>query len=189
MIHLSDIIFHVTMAYQINFWNMPRLRAARLTWLAYVDSRKLENSSVWKDRIIVASTCRRSVQFSCYITWSKHISVITNKIAKNVCVMYRVRHLLTNTALYNLYCTLILPYLNYCCEAWGNTYKSRIQPLYIIQKKAIRICGNVDYRSHTRPLFYHWKTLGLYDIVHFNSMVFMFKVYANLLPTNLLSFF
>ncbi len=125
-----------------------------------------------------------------FMFWSYfHISVITNKIAKNVYVMYRVRHLLTNTALYDLYCTLILPYLNYCCEAWGNTYKSRIQPLYIIQKKAIRICGNVDYRSHTRPLFYHWKTLGLYDIVHFNSMVFMFKVYANLLPTNLLSFF
>ena len=82
-----------------------------------------------------------------------------------------------------------MPYLNYCCEAWGNTYKSRIQPLYIIQKKAIRICGNVDYRSHTGPLFYQWKTLGIYDIVKFNSMVFMFKVYANLLPANLLSFF
>ena len=105
--------------------------------------------------------------------------------------MYRVRHLLTNTALYNLFCTLIMPYLNYCCEAWGNTYKSRIQPLYnffIIQKKAIRICGNVDSRSHTRPLFYQWKTLGIYDIVKFNSMVFMFKVY-NILPANLLSFF
>ena len=73
------------------------------------------------------------------LNWSKHISVIKNKIANNVSVLYRVRHLLTNTAVYNLYCTLILPYLNYCCEAWGNTYKSRIQPLYIIQKKAI-IC-------------------------------------------------
>ena len=82
-----------------------------------------------------------------------------------------------------------MPYLNYCCEAWGNTYKSRIQPLSIIQKKAIRICGNVDSRSHTRPLFYQWKTLGICDIVKFNSMVFMFKVYANLLPANLLSFF
>ena len=93
------------------------------------------------------------------LNWSKHISVITNKIAKNVSVMYRGRHILTNTALYNLYCTLILPYLNYCCEAWGNTYKSRIQPLYIIQKKAIRICGNLGYRSHARPLFIsgkHW---------------------------------
>ena len=77
------------------------------------------------------------------------------------------------------------------CEAWGNTYKSRIQPLYIIQKKAIRICGNVDSRSHTKPLFYQWKTLGIYDIVNFYSMdmVFMFKVYANLFPANLLSLF
>ena len=34
-----------------------------------------------------------------------------------------------------------------------------------------------------------WKTFGIYDIVNFNSMVFMFKVHANLLPSNLLSFF
>ena len=31
--------------------------------------------------------------------------------------------------------------------------------------------------------------MAVYDIVQFNSMVFMFKVYANLSPTNLLSFF
>ncbi len=43
--------------------------AFRLTWLAYSDGRKSEYCSVWKDRIIVASTCRRSVQFGCYITW------------------------------------------------------------------------------------------------------------------------
>ena len=41
--------------------------AARSTWPVYEDSRKLENSSVEKDRIIVASTCTRSVQFGCYI--------------------------------------------------------------------------------------------------------------------------
>ena len=43
--------------------------AFRLTWLAYSNGRKRENCSVCKDRIIVASTCRRSVQFGCYITW------------------------------------------------------------------------------------------------------------------------
>ena len=48
--------------------NCQCFAAARITWPAYVDGRKLENSSVWKDRIIVASTCRRSVQFGCYIT-------------------------------------------------------------------------------------------------------------------------
>ena len=44
-----------------------------LAWTAnallYDDGRKRENSSAWKDRIIVASTCRRSVEFGCYVTW------------------------------------------------------------------------------------------------------------------------
>ena len=46
--------------------NYHGFAAARLTWPAHVDGRKL--SSVWKDRIIVASTCRRSMEFGCYIT-------------------------------------------------------------------------------------------------------------------------
>ena len=35
---------------------------------ANVDGRKHENSSFWKIIILVASTCRRSVQFGCYVT-------------------------------------------------------------------------------------------------------------------------
>ena len=49
----------------------------------------------------------RGVHLDFKLNWSKHISVIKNKIAKNVSVMFRVRHLLTNTAVYNLYCMLI----------------------------------------------------------------------------------
>ena len=85
--------------------------------------------------------------------------------------MYRVKHLLTSSALYSLYCSLILPYLNYCCEIWGNTYKSRVRPLHIIQKRAVRICLKADYRSHTRPMFYQLKTLAVQDMVDFNSTV------------------
>ena len=110
------------------------------------------------------------------LNWNEHISVIKTKVAKNVSIMNRVKHCLINSALYSLYCNLILPYLNYCCEIWGNTYKSRIHPLYIMQKRAIRICGHSDYRAHTRPIFYQLKTLCLPDMVNFNSMVFMYKV-------------
>ena len=123
------------------------------------------------------------------LNWKEHISVIKTKVAKNVSIMNRVRYCLINSALYSLYCTLILSYLNYCFEIWGNTYKSRIHPLYIMQKRAIRICGNSDYRAHTRPIFYQLKTLCLPDMVNFNSMVFMYKVFNNSLPNNLLVYF
>ena len=48
--------------------NHQGFAAAKPTCLADA-SRKSENSSFWKDRIIVASTCRHSVQFGCYVTW------------------------------------------------------------------------------------------------------------------------
>ena len=43
---------------------LPMLHSGQIN----VAGMKLENSSIWKDRIIVASTCRHSVQFGCYIT-------------------------------------------------------------------------------------------------------------------------
>ena len=64
--------------------NCQCLYAARLTWSAYVDGRKLEISYVWKYRIVVASTCRRSAQFGCYITWlwmANGVSVIIKMLS------------------------------------------------------------------------------------------------------------
>ena len=57
------------------------------------------------------------------------------------------------------------PSMNYCCAYWGNNYKRRIQPLYMLQKKAIRICKHEGYLSHTRPIFYFVNTLRIYDTI------------------------
>ena len=83
-----------------------------------------------------------------------HIDIVRNKVEKNVSVMNRVKHVLTSSALYSLYCTLAMHYLTYCCEVWGNNYKTRIQSLFILQKIAIRMCLNTNYKCHTNPLFY-----------------------------------
>ena len=79
--------------------------------------------------------------------------------------------------------------ISYCCEIWGNTYKTRVQPPYIIQKRAIRICNHIEYRSHTKPGFLKLNTLTIADLVKFKSMVLMYKIYNNLMPSNILSYF
>ena len=108
-------------------------------------------------------------------------------------MMNRVRHVLTSSALYSLYCTLVMPmvmpYLTYCCEVWGNNYKTRIQSLFILQKRAIRICLNTNYKCHTKPLFYQLRSLNVFDTIDLSSLVFMYKAFDNLLPTNLMSYF
>ena len=92
------------------------------------------------------------------LDWTDHIKRITNKIAKNVSVMNRVKQLLNSDALYSLYCTLIMPYLNYCCEAWGNTYKSRIHPLHMLQQ---RLCESVNMKGSCHTQDQSFSTLKL----------------------------
>ena len=87
--------------------------------------------------------CGRSNQPDHHRSWSDHVSYIRHKMSKNLSVMHRVKW----------YCTLVLPYSSYCCEIWGNAYKTRVQPIYIKQKRAIRICNHLEYRSHTKPAF------------------------------------
>ena len=50
------------------------------------------------------------------LSWSDHVSYICYKMSKNVSVMPRVKWLLNKSALYMIYCTLVLPNISYCCE-------------------------------------------------------------------------
>ena len=78
-------------------------------------------------------------------SWKPHINHIRAKLAKNIGILGKTRQALNYSSLYTLYCTLITPYLNYCVEVWGNTYRTNLQPICIMQKKAIRIVNNVGY--------------------------------------------
>ena len=103
--------------------------------------------------------------------------------------MSPVKHVLTSSALHSLYCTLVMPYLTYCCEVWGNNYKTSIQALFILQKSAIIICLNTNYKCRTKPMLYQLRSLNDFDSIDLNRLVFKYKAFHNLLPTNLLSYF
>ncbi len=38
-----------------------------------------------------------------------------------------------------LYCLLIIPYITYCVELFGNTYKTNTNPIFTLQRTAMRI--------------------------------------------------
>jgi hypothetical protein len=78
-----------------------------------------------------------------------------------------------------------MPYLNYCNEIWGNYFKTNIEPLVLLQKKAIRIVNNSNYRAHTDPIFKKFNLLKLFDMVHMNTMCMMFKIHNRLLPEHI----
>ena len=103
------------------------------------------------------------------LNWKSHIKHIHTKLSRSIAVLSKVRQVLDYNSLRMLYCSLVLPYLNYCTEVWGNTYKSSLNALIILQKRAIRIINKAGYRDHTNILFLNSNLLKFIDIIEYKN--------------------
>uniref|UniRef100_A0A8C6LUY9 Reverse transcriptase domain-containing protein n=1 Tax=Nothobranchius furzeri TaxID=105023 RepID=A0A8C6LUY9_NOTFU len=123
------------------------------------------------------------------LSWKLHINSVKTKISKTIALLHRAKGLLDNNSLYLLYNSLIVPYLNYCIEIWGTTYKTYTNSIYILQKKAIRIITRSNYRDPSNPLFIKLKTLKFYDLVDYNILKCMYNANKRNVPAGLIKRF
>ena len=105
-------------------------------------------------------------------------------ISKYISILHKVKHILDNNSLYTLYGTLIVPYLSYACEIWGNTYPTRLNNSVMLQKRAIRIIDKAKYRDNTDPLFSKYKCLKFHELVYLKTLIIVHKAKNDLLPIN-----
>ena len=55
------------------------------------------------------------------LTWKSHIDAISKTISRNIGMLSKMKHYVPGYILYSLYCTRVLPYINYGILIWGNT--------------------------------------------------------------------
>ena len=96
--------------------------------------------------------------------------------------MNKVKHFLPKQAMYHLYCSMVLCYLNYGILLWGNSCKEYLSKVLRLQKRALRIVSNSSYLSASKPLFDKYKTFDVFSLYKKEVAVFMFKYQRNLLP-------
>ena len=88
------------------------------------------------------------------LTWKQHVEYIKGKISKSLAILYKSRNVLNSKALHLIYYSLIVPYISYCVELWGSTFKTTINQIVKLQKRAILIITNADYNARTEILFF-----------------------------------
>ena len=123
------------------------------------------------------------------LSWKKQVACALKKFRRGIGILSKIRHYITKDILKSIYFTLIYPFLIYGVIAWGNTYNSTLSPIYILQKKAIRVITFSSVDHHSNPLF---KLLGVVifpDLVKHHIRVFMYKYPSQLLPSVFNSFF
>ena len=123
------------------------------------------------------------------MNWKPHIKNIKAKVSKLIALLYKSRHNLTKNSLLMIYNSLIMPYITYAMEIWGNTYKTNTQQIFRLQKKAVRAITFSSYNQPTHSLFKNLQILKFYDLVDLYTLKIMFKVKNRLLPVTLLNMF
>ena len=92
-------------------------------------------------------------------------------------IIKKVKYYITSPTRRTLYCSLVLPYLQYCNIVRAKTYPTNLDKILKLQKRAVRIIANVGYRDHTRPLFTKFKLFDVYDINKFQTGSFMYRCF------------
>ena len=67
-----------------------------------------------------------------------------------------------------------------------NAYKSNLHPLYVRQKRVIRLVCKTGYLEHTVELFNSLYVLPFYDLIKYKIAIFLYKVFHKTLPMTVL---
>ena len=157
----------------------------------------MEDQSVSNVDIILDETKLKSVDKTKFLgvtidenlSWKNHIDGITKTISRNVGMINKLKFIIPERILRTLYCTLVLPYINYGILIWGKACKTYLEKIHKLQKRAVRIISNSHYHSHSAPLFQKHDILNVYDSYKLELGVFMYKYFNGLLLMSFNTFF
>ena len=118
----------------------------------------------------------------------------------NAGILYKMKGILPQKVLKTLYHCFIQSHLNYCSIIWGLGSKSKIEALFVAQKRAIRalIPGFANYfynkdtgnkPHHTKKTFCDNEIMTVHNLVLLNLLIFMHKVHKEVAPNSIAQLF
>ena len=109
--------------------------------------------------------------------WKDDISFVCRKVARGIGVIIKARKVPRSESLKCLYYSFIYIYVIYCNQVCGSAYQTNIEPLFIWQKKTVRIILGVHPRSPSEPLFTTLKFLNCENIFKYRIGPLMYRIY------------
>ena len=93
------------------------------------------------------------IMIDCNLSWKKQVDCVVKTIRRSIGILNKIRHYVSQNILVSSYYALVSPFFTYGLISWGNTYESTMNPIFILQKKAVRIITFSRFDHHSSPLF------------------------------------
>ncbi len=150
------------------------------------------------------------------LNWEPHIQHMITKLNSSIVMIKRIIKFIPKSEYMKLYNGLFKSHLRYCISSWGGVPSSKLQGLFTIQKRCIRLlfgmeysfdhagyyetCARVrtyqDHKSkknycleHTKPLFNKHDVLSLPNLYVYHTFIELFKLQKMRSPISLFSLF
>ena len=118
-----------------------------------------------------------------------HILNISKEISRAIGIMYKLRPFLPLKVMRNVYYSLVYSHIIYAIEAWGSAFKTELEKILVLQKRAMRLMTfNDAYPTvygpliSSEPIFSKLETLKISDVYKYQVSKFIFKHINNIAP-------
>ena len=114
------------------------------------------------------------------LSWKFQLTKLFKKLARNAGLFYKIRHYAAKDTLMLLYHGLFASFLAYGISVWGSTFTTKTDPIFILQKKVLKIITFNKVIASSAPLFDALQILKLNDIFKFQVTSFVYECLNNL---------
>ena len=150
------------------------------------------------------------------LSWDEQIKHLECKLLATIVLIKRVKKFIPTSHYVNIYQSLFISHLTYGISCWGGIYPTKLQKLFNIQKRCVRILFGKSFSfdhaeyyltcartrtyqqhialkdftlEHTKPLFCENKFLTLQNIYIMRSLVELFKILKLQSPVSIYNIF
>ena len=146
------------------------------------------------------------------LNWEEQVDHMIKKLNSSIFMIKRIIKFIPKAEYMKIYDALFKSHLSYCISCWGGIPKSKLQGIFLVQKRCIRLlfgteysfdhseyyetCARVrtyeDHKSkktfileHTKPLFNRHKILSIYNLYIYHTFINTFKILKTSTPISL----
>ena len=123
-----------------------------------------------------------------FLEWDSHISHVSAKVSSGSFSLNSSKNFIPIKTRKNIYNALVRSHLDFGVLSWSNALPGKLKRITGIQKKCIRSVAGKDFRSHTDPLYKKLGILKFIDLIYYNQITFMHKLYLGKQPTSFKDF-
>ena len=107
------------------------------------------------------------------LNWSVHMNKLCNKLSSSLFALRIVKNKLEAHSLIQVYYAIFESHIRYGIIFWGNSSKTNVNKILLIQKKAIRVLAGLQYKDSCREYFVSLKIMTVISLYIYETLLFV----------------